>query len=234
MVSARPVKEALALNFQLILFDNRGVGKTSKPKSSFTIKEMADDVIELINTLKLKNPAILGHSMGGAIAQSLAYHYPDKIGKMIIAQSFMKLRPVACAALLAQLHLLEDGVSRARVAEQAIPWLFAENKITNKQFTAFFIKLQETNPNPATKEGLAKQYEALFEFNSEKWVSEIKTAPLVLAGDEDLLCPLKDTKEMVSKIPNAKLHVFKNVGHVSPAECPSEFAQVVSAFLKQD
>ncbi|MBS0652084.1 MAG: alpha/beta fold hydrolase [Verrucomicrobia bacterium] len=227
------VREELARDFQLVLFDHRGVGKTEAFKDSFTIETMAEDVVHLIDALKLERPAVLGHSMGGGIVQVLAHRFMDKIGKTIIAQAVIKLTPAARAALVGNLNLLQDGVPRKRLAELIIPWLFSDALIDNPEFCELFIRLQEENPNPATPEGLARQCDALMKFDSRSWYPQIKTAPLILAGDEDRLCPPKSAEELAAKIPNARLHVFRGVGHVSPVECPQAFCEAVRSFLKR-
>lgn len=228
------IREELARDFQLVLFDHRGVGRTEDVKEMFTIETMAEDVVGIIDALRLDRPAVLGHSMGGAVVQVLAHRFRDKIGKTIIAQAVIKLTPVAKAALVGNLHLLQDGVPRKRLAEVIIPWLFSDALVDNPEFCELFIRLQEENPNPAKPEGLAKQCAALMQFDSTSWYPQIQTAPLILAGEEDRMCPPKSAEEMASKIPNAKLHVFRGVGHVSPVECPQAFCQAVRSFLKGD
>lgn len=224
------VREELARHFQLILFDNRGFGKSECPHKSFTLEEMGEDVLHLIEKLGLKRPHILGHSMGGAIAQAIAYQHPAKIGRTIFAQTLSKFRPAPRAALLSQLHLYQDKVSLRRIAEVTLPWLFSESLLEKDDFCQTFIQFQEQNPPRV--DGLSLQLEALFQFDSRPWCSKITTHPLILSSDEDRFCPLQDAEWMAAKIPHAKLHIFQGVGHVALIERPTEFCQIVTHFLQ--
>ncbi len=226
------VREELARHFQLILFDNRGVGRSGTSEKSFTIEDMGEDVLALSQALKLKQPHVLGHSMGGAIVQSIAHRHPKQVNKIIIAQSLIKIEPATKATLEAQLHLAQNGVSKALIAETVIPWLFGDALLDNPLFRETFIQLQVQNPYPPLTQNLAKQYAALIHFDSHKWYPQITHATLILAGDQDRLCSLKKAQEMAANIKGSKLHVFHGVGHVSPVERPEEFCSVVCDFLK--
>ena len=75
----------LATYFQVIAFDNRGVGGTDKPKGPYSARLLADDTAALLQALGIEKTAVLGHSMGGFIAQSLALNYPQLIDKLILS-----------------------------------------------------------------------------------------------------------------------------------------------------
>ena len=65
--------------FKIILFDNRGAGRTDKPDIVFSIKMMAADTIGLMDNLKIEKANVLGFSMGGSIAQEIALNYPEQL-----------------------------------------------------------------------------------------------------------------------------------------------------------
>ncbi|MBI5583483.1 MAG: alpha/beta hydrolase [Deltaproteobacteria bacterium] len=75
---------ALSQKYQLILLDNRGMGYTKTNETTFTFKLFADDVIGLLNTLKVKKAHVLGYSMGSTITQELLLGYPQRFNKAII------------------------------------------------------------------------------------------------------------------------------------------------------
>ena len=76
--------------FKVIVFDNRGIGKSSGSNGPYSIKMMADDVSDLLNKLNIQKTHVLGSSMGGMIAQELAINYPEKIDKLILCSTFSK------------------------------------------------------------------------------------------------------------------------------------------------
>src|SRR4030042_6341962 len=74
--------------FQVVIFDNRGVGKSEKPEGPYSTRMMADDAIKLMDHLGIKKARVLGASMGGMIAQELAINYPERVSKLVLACTF--------------------------------------------------------------------------------------------------------------------------------------------------
>ncbi|NQU18832.1 alpha/beta fold hydrolase, partial [bacterium] len=75
----------LAKHFKVVVFDNRGIGRTKYPQENFDIGTMAQDTVGLIDTLGIERADILGHSMGGYIAQEVAIKHPQRVNKLILA-----------------------------------------------------------------------------------------------------------------------------------------------------
>ncbi|MDO8635287.1 MAG: alpha/beta hydrolase, partial [Dehalococcoidia bacterium] len=74
--------------FQVIVIDNRGVGRSDKPAGDYSIEMMADDTANLLKALAIPRAHILGMSMGGAIAQRFALRYPQMLDKLVSACTF--------------------------------------------------------------------------------------------------------------------------------------------------
>ena len=225
------VREELSRHFQLILPDNRGCGRTDPPQGPFSIEDMADDVLGLCDVLQIKKPHILGHSMGGAIAQSLAYRYPQRINKVVLSQTFAKFREVGLAVIRASLHLEEHSVPIRNQLEIVFPWLFSDTLYKDPKKVEMLIEKRIDYLYNASFEVLQKQYAAICNFDSSSWYHKINKETLVLAGEQDLLCPLGDCVLMAKNIQGAKVHVFPLMGHNASIEVPHEFNRVVRDFL---
>ena len=84
---------ALSKEFQVIVFDNRDVGRSSKANGPYTIADMADDVAGLMDGLQIKRAHMLGISMGGMIALEFALRHPERVDKLILPSGTSAPRP---------------------------------------------------------------------------------------------------------------------------------------------
>ena len=71
-------------HFKTVVFDNRGAGRTDKPDAPYSMRQMADDTNGLLEALDIRRTALLGMSMGGAIAQEFAINYPEKLSSLVL------------------------------------------------------------------------------------------------------------------------------------------------------
>jgi len=81
------VIDDLAKNYKLIVFDNRGCGRSDYPSGKISIEDMAEDTAGLLGYLNIDKANILGHSMGGYIAQEIAINYPERVNNLILVST---------------------------------------------------------------------------------------------------------------------------------------------------
>jgi pimeloyl-ACP methyl ester carboxylesterase len=84
-LSWQPIVADLAAHYRVITVDNRGAGRTAPPTAPTSIRAMADDCVALIEHLGVPSAHVLGHSMGGFVAQDCAIRYPDKVNALVLA-----------------------------------------------------------------------------------------------------------------------------------------------------
>jgi 3-oxoadipate enol-lactonase len=228
------VRKELSRHFQLLLFDNRGAGRTECPNSEFTIDQMALDTIELSRYLGLKKPHVLGHSMGGMIAQRIAHQFLSEIGKTIFSHTRIKLPASSLALLDVNLELREAGLPSRMLTKIMMPWLLSNAFLGNRALCEEFVEKREQSKYPISLKGHKHQLDALKHFDSSSWYQKIRTKTLILCGDEDFLCPPQDSYLLEKGIVGAKIHVFKHLSHMSQFERPEEFCTVVCNFLEND
>src|ERR1700722_8113789 len=129
----QPIIETLAKNFKVLIFDNRGSGRSDSPDSVYSVEMMAQDVIGLMDKVGFHHAHIVGHSMGGAIAQRIAYAYPTRLKKLIIVNSSPKFSPICTMISDFFVTLRKEGVADERVVHGTAPWLFSASFLANPQ-----------------------------------------------------------------------------------------------------
>lgn len=225
------VRHEFAKHFSTFMFDNRGAGRSDCPDLPYTIDTMAEDARALVEALDLDRPYILGHSMGGAIAQTLAFKHPKIISKLVLANTLVQLHKAPAFSLSYFFKMRSQGMSLVTMLEGSLPWLFSGEFLKHEKQVSEFMKLVAEYPYPQTIIGQQRQLDALLQFNSEKWFQKIREPTLVIEGSDDIICPV-NSKRLAEGISGAKLIVFAKQAHMPHVEKPKEFANAVVNFLK--
>lgn len=222
--------EEFAKYYQVIVFDNRGIGKSDCPNYSYTTEMMADDVAALIKALRLKSAHLVGHSFGGCIVQTVAHKYPKLTKSVVIASSVLKanMRAVLYIQIRSE---LEKAKAPSESIIKFISLLCWSNNYLSKP--GMIQQLVDNGFYPMTKKGYRNQANAMLTFDSRTWIGEIKVPCLIIGADEDLLADLEDSQEMHKTIKNSEFYCFKKVGHVPSVEQPKIFNQLVLKFLSK-
>jgi len=225
------VLDDLKKHYRVIFFDNRGVGQSDGIDTPLTIEIMANDAFKLLNHLRIKQASVIGHSLGGTIAQTMAYLQPLRIQKLVICNSLVKLSRANHLLGRIMIFLRHWGFNPQTIMKRALPLLFAKQFRKNKVQTAEIVRSFIGNRrHPQESISYKRQLEALMSFNSLEWLNQIKSSTLIIEGREDRLCP-RDSKILAKHILNSTLVSLPNVGHVPMIEQPRTFVQVLTKFL---
>lgn len=227
------VFETLSKHFQVLMLDNRGAGESAAPNKPYTVEMMADDTMALAEVLKLKNPHVLGNSMGGAIVQAIGKYHGDKVNKLVISNSSSHFNNQFMIACEDHLRIFEKNHDLVEQFKLALPWLFASKFLSNKETIEQLMELTKNHPKPQSVVGRVNQFNALATFDSREWLKDIQNETLIITGDEDIICLAKESHFMNAQIPNSKLQMFEDCGHLPMVECPSMLTSTVLAYLSQ-
>ena len=225
--------EALAAEYRLITFDNRGVGRSPKPPGPYSIPEMAADVLKLLDHLEIQKVHILGHSMGGAIAQHLAITAPERVEKLILACTFSKLEGRSVPVVESWAGILRLGASPELVGQALFPWLYTEKFLSTPGTLEACQQALAQHPYPLEGDAITAQVAALRSFDSTAELSQIQAPCLVLAAAEDLLVSPKSAKALADAIAHAQFREVPNTAHSLMLETPDAFNETVLDYLRQ-
>jgi 3-oxoadipate enol-lactonase len=224
-----PVVDALAQNFQVIQFDNRGVGQSDQPDIPYSIEMMADDVAGLMQALKIEKAHLIGYSMGGQIAAKFAEKYSDKINKMIACVSYANINTHVRLFVETLIELNESNLDERIIEKIGLPWIFSD-QFLEKNFASLLQRQEEQKPKSLV--GLKRHFAAQCAFISEaECFRNIKAPVLFIAGDEDKICPPAEVKKFADLIPDSKMMIFSEAGHLLSLEHPNKFGHVICDFL---
>jgi pimeloyl-ACP methyl ester carboxylesterase len=222
--------------YKVVVFDNRGVGRTSAPEEPYTTTQMADDTAGLLDFLKIEKAHVLGLSLGGMIAQELAINHPDRLKSLILAGTAACPRegaPRSAHIVRNLLSMAEKGADLETCTRMFMAWAFTPKFFENPDQVQMVVRLTVSNPFPQPLQGLAGQVSASFTHDTRDRLDQIKAPTMVLVGSQDLLLNVDCSKELAEKIPNAELKILQGTGHFMCFEHAELFNQAVLEFLAE-
>ena len=225
----------LAQHCQVITPDNRGVGQSDKPAGPYTASLLAADTVGLLDALGIEQAVIMGHSMGGFIAQALALEYPQRVSKLILAATNFggpHHAPITPAAMAVLTDASSDPATRLKngIVVSTAPG-FAD---AQPELITMWLAWRKANPiDPA---GYLAQMGIGLALLSETAAFEQKlpgvTAPtLILFGAHDAVVPPTNAELLAQQIPHSRVHILPDAGHFFPLEVPAEAGRVVTDFI---
>jgi pimeloyl-ACP methyl ester carboxylesterase len=223
----------LAEHFQVITFDNRGVGESTKSPGPYSARMLAADSAGLLDALGIEKAVVMGHSMGGFIAQAMALDYPDKVEKLVLCSTNFggpHHVPVTPEAMKVLTDVTSDPLRRFRnglEVSTAPGW--AEN---NPGMIDEWIKWRVANPiEPAFYQAqLAIGLGLISEEAFENKLPHLSLPTLILSGAHDQVVPPANASLLAGKIAGSKVIIFPDAGHFSPIEIPKSASQAVIEF----
>ena len=222
----------LSKNFEVIVFDNRGAGRSSASSPPYTIEMLAADTIALMDGLSIFAASMVGFSMGAAITQMIALNHPDRIKKGVLLSSFNTLPKTAAMQAINTAKLFQAGVKPALTLEALLPWIYSNEYLSESRRVEKTVQELLSNPYPQAAEGYIGQLEALLHFDITDMLHQIQTEMLIIHGDADLYTPLYSAQILKEKMQNATLEVIPDASHMLLIERANEMEKLIYAFCK--
>lgn len=224
------VQPFLSSKYQIISFDNRGVGQSSAPDSPYSIQQMADDAAALLHEIGIGQVHVAGHSMGGQVAQELALTHPEMVRSLLLLSSCAKFdrRGKSLIETFGELPRLVDPQTTARLI---MPWLYTDAFFSKPGAVEQLLKLLLEYPFPPTPQGMYQQSRAITACDTASRLGSIRCPTLILVGKEDILVPVQFSRQLAQCIPAAELVVLENTGHGLMIETPDKVAAAMLDFL---
>jgi len=215
--------------FRLVYGEHRGAGNSDVPPGPYDIDQIADDWIAIMDAEDIERAPVLGNSMGSLIAQSMALRYPERVSLLVLSVPIGRADPFLIE--LTQ-HWLQTLISQGEkvFALQSLLWTLSTEGF-NHLAPSVLPSLEKNLPiiDPA---GFAGQIAAIASFDRRDELPKIRVPTLIIAAAEDRVCHPYHAGELASLIPNSRLVVIGQSGHLVQTEQPLEYARVLLPFLK--
>jgi pimeloyl-ACP methyl ester carboxylesterase len=214
-------------NFHVFLLDQRGQGDSSKPDCCYGLRnDFARDVVAFMDSQGIQRAHLVGHSMGGLIAQSVAMDFPDRVRSLILIATAptgagnpfgLSFKPL--------IDSLVDPIPPALAVQ--LQSLFFFRDVSD---TVFNTSVEDTLKVPARI--LRAMFDSMLSENRSSELGRIRAPTLILFGDRDLVFSLADQQQLDAGIPDSRLIVYPQTGHRLQTERSVEVGRDIASFLR--
>lgn len=210
---------------RILLIDNLGAGNSPQPCGEYTTTEMANEIIKVIEFVNIKRFYLIGHSLGGAIAQYIALSNPGSVKQMFLVSSLAKVDNICKFFLMGRYKLAKNNISKELIAYATLPSIFSDSYLNDEANTIF--ATQRIVSNPQTIDGMFGQLSACINHDTTKLVEQINTRTTIITGDKDILVAPEHSYFLNNKIHGSELVIIKNAAHMVQLEKPQELAETI-------
>ena len=217
----------LAQGLRVISFDNRGVGRSDRPHGSYTLAQMVEDSVAVLDAAKVATASVYGISMGGMIAQELAIRHPERVRALVLGAS----TPGGARHTLPDAAVLDFLRRRPTMPPEEGIW--ASVPYTYSQTT------RERHPErigedvkqrlryPPDPDSYRAQVDAARWHDTNGRLGSVSAPTLVLHGTEDRIVPIANGRLLADSIPGARLKVLDGAAHLYPTDAPDADRKVL-------
>ncbi|GAA0733987.1 alpha/beta fold hydrolase [Sphingomonas sp. ABOLD] len=219
----RHVTARLAARFRTIATDHRGWGDSDAPPSGYALADLAADALGVIDALGLERYVLVGHSMGGKVAQWIAAQRPHGLlGLVLVAPA--PPTPIALPDLARE--MMAGAYDSESAVAETIDRVLAGNPLDPRDRAQVIADSLRAAPQAKKAWPSATSLEDI-----TAMVGRIDVPTLVLAGERDRIdTPAALTAELLPRIPHASFYILPDTGHLSPLEAPAVVARHITDF----
>lgn len=225
----KPNLDAFAAKYRVVVHDHRGTGGSRKDVMTYSVPQMTDDMVALMNALGIEAAHIVGHSTGAAMAQDMALRFPARIKSAVLYAGWETADGYFKRCFDVRKRVLQSSGPLAYVQTTPLflnpPWWVAAN----------IDRLAADEPAAAAAfppaEIMASRIDAICSFSPAEQLRQIRCPALITCAADDHLTPLYCSQRMARLMPGADTFYFQTGGHAVSQVLPEQFNAVVLSYL---
>ena len=220
--------------YEVVVFDNRGAGKSDKPREPYSMEDFAEDGALILDRLGIWKTFVVGISMGGMIAQTFALRYPKRVRALVLGATHCggseRIPPepevLAC-------FMDNEGLTEEEIIDKNTRILFSANFLLKHPKEVEEYKQVQLQAGVQPQYALENQLLAIRNFSCCHKLHSIEAPTLIVTGSDDILVPPENSKILKDRIPNSELVLLPDVGHAIHVEAADQFNRLVDKFFEK-
>jgi aminoacrylate hydrolase len=220
----------LSRDFRVVIHDHRGAGQSTHSRITYSMEQMADDVLKLMDALRIETAHFVGHSTGGAIGQVIALEHPRRLRSLVLSATWAGPDPYFRRVFESRKEVLQTLGLEAYLRASALflmppAWVSANDRVLTEQHRAALA-------GAAPIEVMTSRIDAIVRHDRRARLGEIRVPTLVIVAQDDMITPRFYSDELASRVPGAKLVVLDGGGHFAPVAAADSYNRAVGGFLR--
>lgn len=225
--------DAWSPHFRVIVFDNIGAGRSSKPNRPYEIEEMADHAAAVLDAAGVKQAGVMGLSMGGMIAQELILRHPNRVHRLVLGcthcggNNRIPPHPNVIQRFADNKDLSPEEIINKNLELLVTPQFLNSGSSALKRYKERQLRAP-FQPDYALK----RQLDAISRFDACDRIGNIQVPTLILTAEHDMLVPPENSRFLSTHIPDTMKMSFAGAGHLIYLECAHDFNEIVMKFFR--
>ncbi|BHH86210.1 alpha/beta fold hydrolase [Desulforhopalus sp. 52FAK] len=220
-------------HFKTVVFDNRGAGESDSTVGPYSISQMKQDLLSLIDHLNLDAIHLVGTSMGGFICLQFALQHPERLLSLTICNSSAFI-PKKTRALLRSWQEIETQEVPIEIqVEEQMHWVFPKTFFTQKNQHEMIKHQLIQSAEKKCQQSYNAQVEACMGFDISTRLNEIVPPLFVASSNDDLICPHKYSEAIHKAIQHSKYQLYKNGGHCIHISLADQLNRDIHQFINE-
>ncbi len=217
---------------RVIVFNNRGIGKTSAGSEAFSIERFADDAAALLAALGIEEANVAGWSMGAQVAQEMALRHPEKVRKLILLAGSAGGQEGVPPSGEVLRNLTDTSGTAAERGVRLFNLMFPQCWLEENPDPSSWFPFPEEHADP---QSTARQAEAIAKWSGScDRLANIQCPVLLIQGTEDVIVPPANGPVLAARIPGSWLISVKGGGHGMMYQYPGRLAEITGFFLDME
>lgn len=220
----------LSKHFRVVLHDHRGTGRSTRSNIVYGAQQMAEDLLRVMDGLKIESAHLVGHSTGGAIGQHIALKHPHRLKKLVLSASWCGPDPLFLQLFETRRQVLISCGPSAYFFMGTI--LATPTWYLQSRFTSARDFMESRMRDYAGLEIELSRLSAVMSHDLRSHVQNIKVPTMVIGAEDDQITPPGFSEELHRRIPKSKFVLLPKGGHFCPMTMADEYNRHILAFLK--
>lgn len=222
----------LASRLRVITFDARGIGRSPSLRHNYTVEAMADDAASVLEGVGLEAAHVYGISLGGMVAQNLALRHPDRVRSLVLGATHAGgRRTVHPGREVLAFFGRRASMAMEEAAWASVPYNYGP-RCREEQVDRIAEDIERRIENPFNRAAYRAQLYAAALHNTHGRLPRIRVPTLVVHGHHDRVIPVENARMMAERIPDCRLQVLLESGHLYPTEEP-EVDEDIAEFIAE-